>query len=32
VISHRKATLAGTERLVTLEDGRLVERSPLPAP
>jgi ATP-binding cassette, subfamily B, bacterial len=32
VISHRKATLAGVERLFALEDGRLVERSRVPAP
>ena len=32
VISHRKATLAGVERLIALEDGRLVERSKVPAP
>jgi ATP-binding cassette, subfamily B, bacterial len=32
VISHRKATLAGTPRLLALEDGRLVERSPMPTP
>ena len=32
VISHRTATLAGVERLIALEDGLLVEHSPLPAP
>ena len=32
VISHRKATLAGTGHVLALEDGRLVERSGVPAP
>ena len=32
VISHRKATLAGTGHVLALEDGRLVERSAVPAP
>jgi len=31
VISHRKATLVGASRLLALEDGRLVEHSPLRA-
>jgi ATP-binding cassette subfamily B protein len=31
VISHRKTTLAGVDRLFALEHGRLVERSPAPA-
>jgi ATP-binding cassette, subfamily B, bacterial len=32
VISHRKATLAGIPRLLALEAGSLVDRSPLPTP
>jgi ABC-type multidrug transport system fused ATPase/permease subunit len=31
VISHRQATLVGVERLLVLDDGRLVERSPMRA-
>ncbi|HSA79612.1 MAG TPA: ABC transporter ATP-binding protein [Geminicoccaceae bacterium] len=31
VISHRAATLAGVDRLIALERGRLVERQPIPA-
>jgi len=31
VISHRTATLAGFERLIALEDGRLVEHDQMPA-
>jgi ATP-binding cassette subfamily B protein len=31
VISHRPATLAGIDRLIALEHGRLIERHPLPA-